>query len=330
MTNPRHLLLTERPLPKLLSFVIPMYNEEEIIPILRTRLETLMQSEPGCELEFVLVDDGSSDKTIQCLQEWARDCNQIKVISLSRNFGHQIAVTAGLYFSKGEAVIIMDADLQDPPELLPEFLKGYSEGYEVVYAQRRSRKGESLFKLATAKLFYLIMKRFISKDLPVNTGDFRLISRRVVEDILKLNEQNRFLRGLVTWVGYAQKPLLYDRDERAAGTTKYPVFKMIRFALNAIVSFSDLPLRLITWLGFLSFIVSFAMLGWVLYMNIFETKELVPGWSSLIISLYFVAGIILISLGTIGLYVGRIYSEVLNRPLFLVQHTENIRGDGDE
>ena len=324
MNQTRHVLLRKRALPQLVSFVIPMYNEEEIIPLLRARLDSLLSSDPGCELEFVLVDDGSSDRTIECLQEWASQCSQVKLVSLSRNFGHQIAVTAGLHFCRGEAVIIMDADLQDPPELLPEFLTGYCEGYEVVYAQRRSRKGESLFKLTTAKLFYLIMKRFISKDLPMNTGDFRLISRRVVEDIKRLNEHNRFLRGLVTWVGYSQKPLLYDRDERAAGTTKYPVLKMIRFALNAIVSFSDLPLRLITWLGFFSFLVSFAMLSWVFYMNIFETKELVPGWSSLIISIYFVAGIILISLGTIGLYIGRIYSEVLNRPLFLVQHTENI------
>jgi dolichol-phosphate mannosyltransferase len=256
----------------------------------------------------------------------------VKAISLSRNFGHQIAVTAGLDIARGEAVVIMDADLQDPPEVIHEMLTAYSEGYEVAYGQRTERDNESAFKLASARLFYWFMKKFVDPRLPANVGDFRLISRRVIDDLKLIRERDRFLRGLVAWVGYPQKAISYRRKGRAAGTTKYPLLKMIRFASHAVTGFSDLPLRLVTWAGFLSFGLCLFLLARTIYLRYIDPEPLVLGWASLSVLISFFGGMTLLSVGTLGIYVGKIFSEVQRRPLYLLQHQvnveqENVHGD---
>lgn len=316
----RNEYLVPRESPTLVSVVVPLYNEGEVVPFLRERLEELAANSDHA-FEWILVDDGSRDATLRLLKDWADDSPRAVVVGLSRNFGHQIALTAGLHFAQGDAIAVIDADLQDPPELIPEMVEGYCEGYEVIYGQRRNREGESWFRTLTAEMFYRLMRVFVVKDLPHNTGDFRLMSRKVVDDLVRLNERDRFLRGLVTWVGYKQKALHYDRPPRIAGKTKYPFLRMFRFAVNAIISFSDLPLRIIMWLGLSVVVISMFMVLRILYIYYFTDSNLVPGWASIIVSLYFLAGVLLFSLGTLGLYVGRIYTEVLNRPLYFVAHT---------
>jgi dolichol-phosphate mannosyltransferase len=314
--------LAPRDGPGLLSIVIPMYNEEEVLPLLRKELEKV-RADLGCASEVILVDDGSKDRTFQLLGEWALADETVKVVGLSRNFGHQVAVSAGLRYAGGDALVILDADLQDPPELIAEMLAGYREGYDVVYGQRIEREGETWFKRATAAVFYRFMKRFVDDRLPRNVGDFRLISRRVYEALNAMPEQERFLRGLVAWVGFPQKALPYRRPARQAGVTKYPFWKMLRFAVHAVISFSDLPLRLILWFGLAAVAVSFVLILRTLFLY-FTDASLVPGWASITIVTSFFGGAILISLGMIGFYVGRIYREVLRRPLYLVGATLNV------
>jgi dolichol-phosphate mannosyltransferase len=243
----------------------------------------------------------------------------VKVVSLSRNFGHQVAVSAGLHYARGDAVVLMDADLQDPPELIPDLVAGYREGYDVVYGMRAQRRGQSWFKRATASLFYRLMKRIAVRDLPRNTGDFRLMSRRVVDNLKSLREHDRFVRGLVTWLGYHQKPLSYSRAPRRAGTTKYPLLKMVRFATNAMLTFSDLPLRMIVWAGFM-----LMFLGLALSLGATDVAESGHAWGGLSAPTVFLFGGTWIALGIVGLYVGRIYDEVLGRPLFVVKTTYNL------
>jgi dolichol-phosphate mannosyltransferase len=315
-------MLIAREAPKLLSLVIPMYNEEEVFPLLKREL-TKLKGDLGIPLEIILVDDGSADETYRLMYEWAREDSAIKIIALSRNFGHQLAVTAGMDASSGDAVVIMDADLQDPPSLVPDMVAHYKEGYDVVYGQRTEREGETWFKRATASMFYKLMRRFVDKRLPANTGDFRLVSRRVIEDLRRIREHDRFIRGLVAWVGYPQKALPYKRPGRAAGTTKYPFMKMLKFATNAILSFSALPLKLITWLGFLSVLVSFAFIGRTLYQYFFHSEALVLGWASLSILICFFSGVILLSIGMLGIYIAKIHNEVQGRPLYLIRHSVN-------
>ncbi|MGZ3737430.1 MAG: glycosyltransferase family 2 protein, partial [Bdellovibrionota bacterium] len=237
-----------RPAPALLSLVLPIYNEEEVITLLRARLEA-MSARLKMKTEFILVNDGSSDQSLPQLLAWSKADPRAIVIDFSRNFGHQAAVTAGLDYSQGDAVVIMDADLQDPPELVEKMLERYQQGYDVVYARRVSRQGETFFKKVTAALFYRIMQKFVHKDLPADTGDFRLVSRDVVNAIGGVRESHRFLRGLFTWVGFRQIAVEYDRAARPAGVTKYPLRKMLHFAWDAIVSFSSLPLRLSAYVG---------------------------------------------------------------------------------
>jgi len=323
--------LRRRAPPKLLSIVIPLYNEEEVLPLLRAELEMLCEQLP-VPVEAVLIDDGSNDRTLDLMCAWASEAPHVKAISLSRNFGHQIAVTAGLDIARGEAVVIMDADLQDPPEVIHEMLTAYSEGYEVAYGQRTERDNESAFKLASARLFYWFMKKFVDPRLPANVGDFRLISRRVIDDLKLIRERDRFLRGLVAWVGYPQKAISYRRKGRAAGTTKYPLLKMIRFASHAVTGFSDLPLRLVTWAGFLSFGLCLFLLARTIYLRYIDPEPLVLGWASLSVLISFFGGMTLLSVGTLGIYVGKIFSEVQRRPLYLLQHQvnveqENVHGD---
>ncbi|MEW5945717.1 MAG: glycosyltransferase family 2 protein [bacterium] len=323
-------MLFPRDMPRLLSVVVPVYNEVEVIPRLREEMAKLNDA-LGCPLEIILVDDGSDDGTTEKVCAWAGESPHVRVAVLSRNFGHQIAITAGMDLAAGDAVVIMDADLQDPPELVPEMLKGYCEGYDVVYGQRVERAGETFFKLFTANFFYWLMKKFLLPGLPVNAGDFRLISREVLEGLKRMEETDRFLRGLTAWVGYKQKALPYRRAPRAAGVTKYPFLKMLRFAADAILSFSDLPLRLIIWFGMLSVLLSGVLTARIFYLFYTGNEGLVRGWSSISVSIFFFSGVILISMGVMGMYVGRIHREVKRRPLYLVRKTFNVEercGDG--
>ncbi|MBI3696376.1 MAG: glycosyltransferase family 2 protein [Acidobacteria bacterium] len=315
--------LTRRQLPALLSIVVPLWNEEDAVPFLRQRLSEFMDSLP-CPAEVVLVNDGSEDRTLDLLLEWAEADWRIKVVSLGRQFGHQAASTAGLDHAAGEAVVLMDADLQDPPEVIRDMLAEYCRGFDVVYGRRTSRHGETRFKRATAWLFYRLMHALIYRDLPVDVGDFRLISRRCLEALQQMRETHRFLRGMVAWVGFAQTAVPYVRQARIRGETKYPLLKMIRFAWTAAISFSPAPLRVSFGVGVLLglmgvsegvYAVARTMLG--LYT--------VPGWTSLVVVLCLIGSAILISIGILGEYVGRIYEEAKGRPLYIVTSSANLR-----
>lgn len=317
-------MLITREMPTLLSVVIPMFNEELAFPLLKAELERI-RSTWGCATEFVLVDDGSSDATFSLMHAWSETDVSVKAIALSRNFGHQIAVTAGLDAARGEAVVIMDADLQDPPDVVSAMLRGYCLGYDVVYGQRAERRDESLFKRVTARAFYWLMRTFVDPRLPDNAGDFRLISRRVVEDLRRIGERDRFLRGLVSWVGYGQLAVPYVRPRRIAGETKYPFWKMVTFAITAITAFSDAPLRLVAWLGIGSMGLSALLIVRTLWQY-FAGVPLVLGWASLTILLCLFSGLILVSVSLVGLYVGKIFVESRRRPLYLVRHACNVDG----
>jgi len=320
-------MLYSREMPKLLSILIPMYNEEEAFPYLKSELSEWLDKF-GCDVEVVLVDDGSTDKTLKLAMAWAEENERIIVVVLSRNFGHQLAITAGLDAVAGDAVVIMDADLQDPIEVITTMLERYCEGYDVAYGKRTEREGETIFKRVTADIFYWMMKKLMLENLPSNTGDFRLISRDVVDELRRLGENGRFIRGLTTWVGFDQIAVPYTRKPRAAGRTKYPLLKMIKFAADAIFSFSDLPLRFFVWIGMMSIMASVFMIIYTFYLVIQKNEGLVVGWSSIVVLISFLSGMTLLSTGMMGLYIGRIYTEVKNRPLYIVKKTFNIeRGD---
>ncbi|MBI5479137.1 MAG: glycosyltransferase family 2 protein [Deltaproteobacteria bacterium] len=309
--------------PSLLSVVIPCFNEEPMVPTLRQRVEQL-QATLGVPLEIVLVDDGSADGTLDLLLEWAAASPAVKVVGFSRNFGHQIAVTAGLDHATGDAVVIMDADLQDPPEVIVEMLARYRLGYDVVYGQREARAGESVFKRLSAWLFYRLMRAFVMKELPPDTGDFRLVSRPCLDALLRLRETHRFMRGLGTWVGFPQAAVRYARAGRSAGETKYPLGRMLRFAMTAVLSFSPAPLRLSFLLGVLFTLGglgygSWALVRWCLGLHL-------PGGrtaTAVIVLVCLVGGALQLSLGMVGEYVARIFEEVKGRPLYLVSTRAN-------
>jgi dolichol-phosphate mannosyltransferase len=323
MENPnRTTSLQARPEPELLSLVIPVYNEQESLPYLRQSLLELVKKLP-CQVEWVLVNDGSKDSTYSLLMEWAiLDC-RVKVIDLARNFGHQAAVTAGLDHALGDAIVVMDADLQDPPELILTMLEKYQEGYDVAFAQRLKRHGETAFKRITASLFYKIMRRFIHKDLPANTGDFRLMSRKVVESLSHLREGQRFLRGMIAWIGFSQVAIPFERPPRIAGKTKYPVYKMIKFAWDAILSFSSAPLKMAMFLGFIVFWFGIGY-GIYAFLRAMFYHDLVPGWATLVILQSLIGGTVLLCLGVVGEYIGRIYDEIKQRPIYIVREYANI------
>jgi dolichol-phosphate mannosyltransferase len=302
----------------LVSFVVPCYNEEEGIRETHRRLTQVLSRLAGYEYEIVYVDDGSRDRTPALLREIQGGDGRVRVVRLSRNFGHQFAVTAGLAHAAGDAAVIMDADLQDPPEVVPEMLARWREGYEVVYGVRTDREGETRFKLLTARLFYRLIRRLSDTEIPLDTGDFRLLDRRVVDAVVAMPERDRFLRGMVSWVGYRQIGVPYRRAPRFAGTTKYPLAKMARFAVDGLLSFSVKPLRLSTWLGFLSAGLALVLIVYALLQRLF-TSDWVTGWTALIVAILFFGGAQLISLGIIGEYVGRLYGEAKRRPLFLVR-----------
>jgi len=294
-----------------------MYNEEAVIEETYKRLKKVMDG-TGEPYELLFVNDGSRDQSAAIIKGLAGRDSTVRLIDFSRNFGHQAAVTAGLDAAAGDAIVIIDADLQDPPEVIPQMLTKWREGYDVVYGKRIKRQGESFFKKTTAFIFYRLLRALTDCDIPVDTGDFRLIDRKVCNVIKNLHEKNRFLRGLVSWVGFRQTPVEYVRDERWAGETKYPLKKMLKFASDGIVSFSYKPLRLATYLGFFLSLASFLYLLVVLYKKWF-THNTVAGWASIIgINLLF-NGIVLMMLGIIGEYIGRIYEEAKNRPLYIIR-----------
>lgn len=299
-----------------ISIVLPVFNEVQTLPVLHARLAGVMRR-LGESYELVFVNDGSRDGSLELLKRLAAEDANSKVISLSRNFGHQMAITCGLDRAHGAAVIVMDADLQDPPELIPMLIEKWREGYDVVYAIREQRQGESLFKRATAALFYRLIRKLSRIEIPADTGDFRLLSRRAVEALRTTTERNRFVRGLVGWIGYRQTGVRFVREERAAGETKYPFRKMLKFAIDGITSFSFVPLQMATYCGFLISGVSFLYIVYAVLQKLLTDRP-VTGWTSLIVAMLFLGGVQLITLGVIGEYVGRIYEEVKQRPLYLV------------
>ncbi|GAB4453562.1 MAG: glycosyltransferase family 2 protein [Armatimonadaceae bacterium] len=304
-----------------LSLVFPIYNEEAVIPTLLARLDTVVRDlrESVGTVEAIFVNDGSRDRSLEMLAAAAKDRSWVRVLSLSRNFGHQVAVTAGMDYARGQAVAIMDADLQDPPELLPEMVRLWREGWDVVYAVRSGREGETVFKKMTAALFYRFLRRLTNVDIPADTGDFRLMDRKVVDSLSRMGEQHRFLRGMAAWVGYKQIGLPYQRPARAAGETKYPLRKMLRLAVDAVCSFSDAPLKVATNLGWTIAGLSILYGIITIFRYFFDTSDrFEPGWASIIVVVSFLSGVQLVTLGLVGEYIGRIYDEVKRRPLYLV------------
>ncbi|SFQ59174.1 dolichol-phosphate mannosyltransferase [Hymenobacter arizonensis] len=304
-----------------ISVVIPIYNEEANIGALHQRLRHVLETMPRpVSYELIFVNDGSRDQSLALLLTLADRDEHVRYIDLSRNFGHQIAVTAGLDAAKGNAVVIIDADLQDPPELIHDLHAKLLTGYEVVYAKRRSRQGESAAKKFTARLFYRILASITSISIPVDTGDFRIISRKVVEGLKMMPEQNKFLRGQISWIGYRQTYVEYDRAERAGGETGYTYRKMIRLALDGITGFSDAPLKAATLSGFAVSGVAFLVMMYTLYSR-FVSHDYEPGWASLMVSILFLGGVQLIAVGIIGEYIARLSANVRQRPLYLVADT---------
>lgn len=300
------------------SVVVPVYNEEQVVEETYKRLTEVMEkTSEGYELIFV--NDGSRDKTVEIIQKIGNKDSRVKLIDFSRNFGHQIAITAGMDNAAGQAIVVIDADLQDPPEVILRMIEKWKEGYDVVYGKRTKRKGETLFKKVTAHVFYRFLRSMTDVEIPVDTGDFRLIDRKVCDVMRNLTEKNRFVRGLVSWVGFKQTAVEYQREERWAGETKYPLKKMIRFALDAITSFSYKPLKTASYLGYTLSIASFLYLIVVILQKIFLTQTTETGWASTVAINLFFHGITLIMLGIIGEYIGRIYDESKNRPLYIIR-----------
>lgn len=300
-----------------LSVVAPVYNEEAILPELYRRVSAVLDG-TGVSWELILVNDGSRDRSPEIMRELHDRDSRVKTVSFARNFGHQVAITAGTDYARGDAVVVIDADLQDPPEAIVDLLAKWREGYEVVYAIRSERKGETWFKEFTAKLFYRIIYRITEIDIPMDTGDFRLMDRKVVDALKGMREKHRFMRGLSVWVGFRQTGVHYVRAERYAGETKYPLKKMLRFALDGITSFSYLPLQLATYIGFVAAGVSIIGIVAAIILRLSGGHAFL-GQATTLVSVLFLGGVQLISLGIIGEYLGRIYDEVKGRPLYIVR-----------
>ncbi len=302
----------------LLSVCAPVFDEEELVEVFYERTTAALG---GLDYELIIVDDGCADRTPEILDRLAESDPRLRVVHLSRNFGHQAALTAGLEHARGDAVAMLDADLQDPPELLVEMLELWEQGSDVVYAVRQEREGETAFKLATARWFYKLFDKLAQVELEPNSGDFRLLDRRALDALLSMGERSRFLRGMTVWVGFTQTAISYKRDARYAGETKYPVRKMLRFSLDAIASFSHLPLQLATYLGFLFSGIAFLAIPVVVVLRIWGSY--LPGFGSITIAILMLGGIQLIAIGVIGEYVGRVYDEVKRRPLYIVREQRN-------
>lgn len=302
-----------------LSVIIPVYNEERNVEPLYSRLKGVADK-LGVSYEFIFINDGSRDATLSLVKGLAAKDSAVRYIDFSRNFGHQIAVTAGLNFCNGKRVVIIDSDLQDPPELIIDMHKKMDEGFQVVFAKRRKREGESVFKLFTAKLFYRLMARVTSIDIPLDTGDFRMMDRKVTDVLNRMPEQHKFIRGMVSWIGFKQTYVEYDRDKRHAGETGYTFRKMLRFAIDGITGFSNLPLKLATFFGFFFSGIAFLLILYTIYAKFFSTGY-VQGWASIMISVLFIGGVQLICLGLIGEYLVRMDANIRQRPLYIVNDT---------
>lgn len=298
----------------LLSVIVPLYNEEEIVEKTFTVLEEELKD---VEHELIFVNDGSKDKTREILERLLPSTPYNKIVNFSRNFGHQAAFSAGLDHAQGDAVVIIDGDLQDPPSLIHEMLEKWREGYQVVYAQRNKRAGETIFKKFTAFAFYRIIGKLTSIDIPPDTGDYRLMDRCVVDQLKNLPERSRFLRGLVCWVGFKKIGVKYDRAERSAGTSKYPLKKMIRLALDGITGFSSSPLKISFYMGIFATLIGFGVFVWSILEKFLSPATTVPGWASLMTAIVFFSGVQLMTIGILGEYIGRIYDEVKQRPLYI-------------
>jgi dolichol-phosphate mannosyltransferase len=298
----------------LLSVCAPVYNEEELVEEFHRRATEALA---GLNYELIIVDDGSTDSTAEKLDRLTDEDPRLRVVHLSRNFGHQAALTAGLEKADGDAVAMLDADLQDPPQLIPDMVTAWEDGADVVYMVREEREGETAFKLATARWFYALFRKLAQVELEPNSGDFRLLDREALDALLSMGERNRFLRGMTVWVGFKQTAIPYKRDPRYAGETKYPIRKMLRFSLDAIASFSHLPLQIATYLGFLFAGIAFIAIPIVIILHF--TGGYLPGFGSITITILMIGGLQLIALGLIGEYVGRIYDEVKHRPLYIVR-----------
>lgn len=310
---------------KKVSLVIPMYYEEEVAEECYKRVKDVLTSLKDYEYEIVFVNDGSKDKTLEILEQIASKDQNVKVLSFARNFGHQCAVTAGLQEVTGDAIVIIDADLQDPPELIPDMLKLWEDGNEVIYAKRKKRDGESAFKLFTAKMFYKTLNGLSDVEIPKDTGDFRLVDKKVVDVINSLPEHNKFLRGLFSWVGFKQTPFEYERKERFAGKTKYPLKKMLKLASDGIISFSTKPLKIIGGVGIASIFVSFLVLLYAILSYVFKWNNLTAGWTSIMVAITFFAGVQLLSIWIMSEYIARIYDESKGRPQYIIDKKINIK-----
>jgi len=309
---------------ELLSVVVPCFNEEQVLSATHARLQRALD-EIGMPWEILYVDDGSRDRTREILLSLAAADDRIKVLSFSRNFGHQIAVTAGLNHARGAAVVIIDADLQDPPEVIGRMVEAWRAGYDVAYGLRTERAGESRFKRWTAQMFYRLINRLSDIPIPLDVGDFRLLSRRAVDAFNAMPECDRFIRGMVAWVGFTQIAVPYAREKRHAGESKYPLRKMLRFALDGIISFSDAPARFATTVGFVSLVVA-ALVSLQVFIAYLLGRDTVPGWTSTFLAIMFLGGVQSLCIGILGEYIARIYREVKRRPLYLVAATANLSG----
>jgi glycosyltransferase involved in cell wall biosynthesis len=315
-------LLQPRSYPAKLSLVIPMYNEEAVVPFLRSAVAQFVSALPS-ETEVLLVNDGSMDSTLKQIVEWANEDSHVKVVNFSRNFGHQIALTAGLDYATGDAVVTLDADLQHPFNVIHRMIERYCEGYDVIYGQRQVRRGETWIKRFTAWLFYRLMRAFVHKDLPVDSGDFRLLSRPCLNGLQQMRETHRFVRGMVAWVGFPQIGVHYEQAARVAGNTKYTWERMVNFAWTAATSFSIVPLKASTWLGVIVTLVGLGEAIHALLAKFFHWY-VVPGWTSLTVLVSILGGATLVSIGVLGEYVGKLYEQTKSRPLYLVSQTVNI------
>ena len=288
------------------------------------RISVVLKNIENYDYEIIFVNDGSKDKTLEILENISKKDSNVKIISFSRNFGHQAAVTAGIKYVTGDAVVIIDADLQDPPELIPDMLKKWEEGYEVIYGKRKTRKGESAFKLLTAKMFYKTLNALSDVEIPKDTGDFRLVDKKVIDVVNSMPEHNKFLRGLFSWVGFKQTAYEYERKERFAGKTKYPLKKMLKLAADGIISFSTKPLKLVGGLGIIAIILSLLILIYSLISYIFQLNNLTAGWTSIMVAITLFSGVQLLSIWVMSEYIARIYDETKNRPQYIVDKKINI------
>jgi polyisoprenyl-phosphate glycosyltransferase len=307
-----------------ISVVVPLYNEALVVRETYQRLTEVLEGSQ-LDYEIIMVNDGSSDETPLIAKELCQKDSRIKLISFSRNFGHQIAITAGMDRASGQIVVIIDADLQDPPEVIIEMIKIWREGYQVVYGVRNKRKGESLFKLITAAMFYRVLRITTPVDIPVDTGDFRLMDRKVVEQLKQMRERSRFVRGMVSWIGFKQGKVEYTRENRLKGETKYPFKKMLKFAIDGILSFSQMPLKFSSAFGFLCSLISFLFIIYGFLGKYLYPETTIPGWTSIFVASLFLGGVQLMSIGILGEYIGRMYDEIKGRPLYITEEEINFQ-----